>query len=389
MSSKKSEPRRASDLDTHDLKEGDVSVIREAFNTHARYVPRRFKRSREKSVGASEIGQCARKIWYKKHDADYDADFIDGWGAAKRGKTFESRFFVPALRKHYGNKLLWAGSSQQRFTDKKLSATPDGLLIDQPRDALAELMVPDLGPSRCFAIECKTIDPRINLSEPKTENVFQTHVQLGMIRKFTKYKPDYAVIIYTNASFFDDNVEFVVRYDAEVFEHAHKRANQIMLSSLASDLKPEGWIAGGNECKYCPFAKACMALRGDVPDADKDKKADPQFIAEMVELAMQERELATHADEAKRDQREVQEKIKQRLRDKGLSSVKGSGISIVWSAIKGRPSYDMPGIKAAAAAAGINLQRFETVGEPSDRLTVNVTKQDRLVTPNRSQRHGE
>ena len=81
-------------------------------------------------------------------------------------------------------------------------------------------------------------------------------------------------------------------YDHDVFQHAQKRANQIMLSSLASDLKPEGWIAGGDECKYCPFTKACRALRGDVPDVDKDNKADPQFIAEMIDLAQQERALA-------------------------------------------------------------------------------------------------
>ena len=49
--------------------------------------------------------------------------------------------------------------------------------------------------------------------------------------------------------------------------------------------------------------------------------------------------------------------------------------SIVWSAVKGRPSYDMPGIKAAAVAAGIDLQRYETVGEPSDRLTISITNQ--------------
>ena len=42
-------------------------------------------------------------------------------------------------------------------------------------------MVPDIGPSRCVAIECKTIDPRINLSEPKTEHTFQAIVQLGHV----------------------------------------------------------------------------------------------------------------------------------------------------------------------------------------------------------------
>lgn len=362
-----------------------MSIVKEAFDQHARVVRKGFnKKAREKTVGASEIGQCARKVWYLKHHVESDPEHIDGWGAAKRGSVFESRFFVPAMRKRYGSKLLWAGSAQQRFVDKYLSATPDGLLIEQPRDLLAELMVPDIGPSRSVVIDCKTVDPRINLSEPRTENVFQIIVQLGLVRKLTRYKPDYGVLIYTNASFFDDTVEFAVKHDPEAFEHAYKRATRIMISSTAGDLQPEGWIAGGHECKYCPFAKSCMALRGDVPAMVKDSKPDPQFLAEMIDLAQQERAHHDAVEQAKAEQREVQEKIKARLKEKGLPSIKSSGISIVWSAVKGRPSYDMPGIKAAAKAAGVDLQRFETVGDPSDRLTVSVTKQDRLVTLNRS-----
>ena len=364
-----------------------MSIVKEAFNKHARYVRRGFKSDRQKTVGASEIGQCARKIWYHKHGTGYDEDFADGWGAARRGTVFEKKFFLPAMRKQYGDKLLMAGGKQRRFVHKQLSATPDGILVDQPRNLLAGMMVPDIGPSRCVVIECKTIDPRINLSDPKGEHVFQTHVQLGMIRKFTKYKPDYAVIIYTNASFFDDTVEFIVRFDPNIFDHAYKRANKIMISSTASDLKPEGWIAGGNECKYCPFFSSCMALRGGVPPKSDLVTYEPQFLAEMVDLAHRERELKADVDAADLEHKEAQEKIKQRLREKGLSSVKTSDLSIVWSPVKGRPSFDMPGIKSAAAAAGVDIQRFETVGDPSDRLTVTVNRQDRLINIDRNLQH--
>jgi CRISPR/Cas system-associated exonuclease Cas4 (RecB family) len=357
-----------------------MSLVKEAFDNHASYVRKGFnKRERAKTVGASEIGQCARKVWYDKHHVDYDPEFIDGWGASKRGSVFESRFFVPAMRKKYGINLQWAGTQQKRFVDKYLSATPDGILVDQPKDLLAGLMVPDIGPSRCVVVDCKTIDPRINLSDPKPHHVFQVTVQLGLIRKLSKYKPDYAVLVYTNASFYDDTVEFVVKFDPEVFEHAYRRANQIMISSLASDLKPEGWIAGGDECKYCPFSRSCRALRGDVPAAEKGSRVDPQLISELLDLAREERLASERIKAAEYQHRDAQEKIKARLREKGLSSIKESGISILWSAVKGRPSYDMPGIKAAAAAAGVNLQRFETTGDRTDRLTVSITTQDRLV----------
>jgi hypothetical protein len=358
-----------------------MSIVKEAFDNHARAMRRKFKRTREKTVGASEIGLCSRRTWYLKHGVQYDSDYIDNWGAARRGNIFESKFFVPALRRHYGDNLVFEGGEQKHFVDKHLSATPDGWLIKQPRNLLAGLMVPDIGPSCCVVVECKTIDPRVNLSEPKTEHVYQAHVQLGMIRKFTKYKPDFAVIIYTNASFFDDTVEFVVRFDPDVYAHALKRANQIMISSQASDLRPEGWIAGGQECKYCPFATSCRALRGDVPDTDK-VASDPQFVAELVDLAQRERELHSNVKAIEMEHREVQEKIKVRLKEKGLRIVKTRDLNLIWSTVKGRPSFDMPGIRAAAAAAGIDIQRFETVGDPSDRLAVSVSKQDRLVKLN-------
>jgi|GEM_PF-1014681 len=356
-----------------------MSIIKEAFEKHARSARQKFKRAREQTVGASEIGQCARKIWYRKHGHPYDENYADGWGAARRGNVFEKSFFVPALRKHYGDKLIFAGGQQQRYVDKLLSATPDGILIDQPRNLLAHLMVPDIGPSRCVVIDCKTIDPRINLSEPKGEHVFQVQVQLGLVRKLTKFKPDFGILAYTNASFFDDNVEFVVKFDPEVFQEAVKRSVAIMTSVNASDLKPEGWIDGGDECKYCPFLASCRALRGRVPLND-DVAQDKQFIAELVDLAGQERAAHGKVDEASKAHRELQEKIKSRMREKGLRFIKTRELNVTWSAVKGRPSYDMVGIKAAAAAAGIDLQRFETVGEPSDRLLVSVTKQDRLVT---------
>jgi len=69
----------------------------------------------------------------------------------------------------------------------------------------------------------------------KLEHVYQAQVQLGMVRAKTKYKPEYAVIAYTNASFFDDVVEFVVRYDSEIFIDAQKRAARIMTAHRAEE----------------------------------------------------------------------------------------------------------------------------------------------------------
>lgn len=350
-----------------------MSIVREALDAYATTPRTRFHRGRDKSVGASEIGQCTRKVWWLKHPGDTRNDgHKDSWGASRRGSVFESRFFVPAMRKHYGDKLKYAGGEQRRLSKGYLSATPDGLLIKQPRNALAGLMVPDIGPSGEIVIECKSIDPRIKLSEAKPEHVFQAQVQLGLFRELTKHKPDYAVIVYTNASFFDDNIEFVTKFDPAVFEHAKQRAAKVMTATSPSELRPEGWISGGSECDYCPFSTACRRLRGGVPDTDKVTN-DPQFIAEITDLAREEREWSKRVQAAATGQRELQEKIKVRLREKGLRKISGDGLNVVWSNVVGRPAFDIPALKAAAQTAGFDLQRFERVGEPSDRLTIQVS----------------
>jgi len=354
-----------------------VSITREAFQNHATRARKKFASGRNKTVGASEIGQCARKTWYAKHNMLYDEDYVDGWGAARRGNTFEKGFFVPAMRKHYGDKLLFAGGQQKRLTYKELGATPDGMLVEQPRNLLAGLMVPDIGPSRCIVVDCKTIDPRINLSQPKEEHVFQVQVQMGMFHMLTEFQPEYAVLAYTNASFFDDVVEFAVKMDAKVFENGQKRAKQIMTATSPDQLRPEGWISGGKECEYCPFYKACQKLRG-AGEGD-GKPPSPQLMAQIRDLAAEEREWHTRVSIAEKEHRKMQDALKTVLKDNHLRRVEESGLSVVWSPVKGRLSYDMPAIRNAAAAKGIDIQRFETVGDPTDRLTVQVIKRDRLV----------
>ena len=59
-------------------------------------------------------------------------------------------------------------------------------------------------------------------------------------------------------------------------------------------------------------------------------------------------------------------------RAKGLRRVAGDDFSIVWSPVKGRQSFDVKALKAAAIAAGVDVAQFETIGEPTDRLDVRV-----------------
>ena len=122
-------------------------MIRAALDDYARTRTRQFDADRSQTVGASEVGQCARKVFYLKNEADpvcgaqRDLDFADGWGARLRGTVFEDQVWTPALRAKFNSQLLFAGDEQRTLVSGFVSATPDALLIEQPRECA--------GTSRC------------------------------------------------------------------------------------------------------------------------------------------------------------------------------------------------------------------------------------------------
>jgi hypothetical protein len=331
---------------------------------------------RTSTVGASEIGQCLRKIFYAKNLDDphfairRDADHVDNWGAQQRGVAFEQAFWVPALRAKYSERLKFAGGEQRSFESGFLSATPDALLTDAPAGILAELGVPDIE-SDCLLLEAKTIDPRVKLDGPKPEHRYQVIVQLGLVRETTSFAPEYAVISYADASFWSEISEFAVKFDPNVYETAKRRAAKAMTARQASELPPEGFIAGGGECRYCPFAQACGIERHTLPETSA-AAVDPQFIAEARDLAREAKRCQSAVAVAETQLRNVQHEIRERLRAKALRRVTGDDFSITWAPMRGRPSLNVKALKAAAIAAGVDVAQFETVGEPSDRLDIRV-----------------
>lgn len=359
-------------------------MIKEAlteYATKSRTLNRTWSTDRLKTIGASEIGKCAREMYWRKiaHDGR-DADFSsrDRWGARVRGTIMEDKFWYHAMRRKFGKNLLYAGPNQVTLTDGYLSATPDALVVNQPRDALAHLGIPDIGEDRCFAAECKTIDPRVNLTQAREENAYQAQVQLGLFRTKTKHRPIVNVISYIDASFWDEVMEFPITFSDRVFDQAHARAVKIKTATDPRELKPEGWIAGGGDCEYCPFTRACGVVRRSVPEAEV--AADPQFIAEISDLSREHEQIALRIERDTVLLNEKKQEIKDRLRDKKVRRIPKV---VVWSSVKGRQSYDYVKIKQAAIDAGVDVEQFSTVGEPTDRLQVLVSPEELPSIPER------
>ena len=346
-----------------------MSIIKDTLDRHAAAVDKLWTHDRSNTVGASEIGQCIRKIfWLKsendaKHRVPRDPDYTETWGARARGTVFEDAFWEPAMRRRFGDRLKFAGKDQKTFVSDFLSATPDGLIAN-----LTDAEKKEIGTEAdCCLAECKTADPRTNLDVAKPQNVFQTQVQMGLVRECTAFRPTHSVLSYTDASFWSDVKEFVIAFDEKLFDTAKQRAMTIMTATSPNETPPEGWIAGGAECRYCPFTVACGVQRRNLPFQDSD--VDPQFAAEMKDAALALRTMEKSRDTLDSDVRALQDQIKTRLREKGVRKIPGV---LQWSSVKGRAGYDNKAIKQAAIDAGIDVDQFSTLGEPSDRLVITV-----------------
>ncbi len=355
-------------------------MIKQALDAYAASQTKVFKQDRSQTLGASEVGACCRQTWFKKNVDDptmritSDPEYADGWGARTRGNLIEDGLWTPAMRARYGDDVLYTGDQQRTLVSGFLSATPDGLLINQPSNALSHLGVEDtvtydhsLYGDGTIDLDCKSIDPRVKVL-PKPEHVFQIHVQIGLIRELTNHKPLYGVLSYIDASFCDSVQEFAVRFDPQVFEAARKRAIAIMGAKTAADVRPEGVIAGGKECDHCAYTEACGAVRAKaVPVAETEANAELRHAA--TTLALDVRHFEKQAKDFERQAKEAGQQLKEMLAQANTRSVPGV---CVWSSVKGRKGLDFDGLKQAAVAAGVDLTRFEKVGPESDRLTIAI-----------------
>lgn len=341
-------------------------MIKQALDEYAKSLKKTWAHDRTKTVGSSEIALCERKIWFAKNEHDEDDDYLGSYGATMRGDIMEEHVWFAALKKKFGKQLLFAGKDQKTLQDGLLSSTPDGILTGLKRDALKHLGIADIE-SDCILVEAKSIDPRTNMTQEKTHHAAQTQIQLGLVRKLTKYKPMYALISYIDASFYDQVTEFPVRFNPKSFAAGQLQAKRILTAKTARDLKPVGFIAGGRDCEHCPFVKPCGIVRRDLPY--KEKPVDPQFRAEVSDTCREILAQKKIVDAENSKLIAMNQDLKDRLREKSVRVIKDV---VTWSAVKGRVSVDNKALQAAAAAKGINIGDFETVGDPTDRLQITL-----------------
>lgn len=360
-------------LDEDTVIDGDVispSVINFSgmFSAFEAATEKSWKYDRNASLGASEVFGCIRKSYFKKFGYEPDDDHESDWGAAKRGDIIENHFAVPAVEAILpeGASLIMAGDNQDTLRKRRLSATPDGLIINLKRDALKQLGIDDIE-SDCVVAEFKSFDPRSHITEEKAIHRGQTQVQMGLIHELTEYKPQYAIIFYFNASILSDIRPYVVKFDPKVYATAKERAELVFATQDPADLPPEGKI--DDTCRLCEFHDECAIAQGHATPREVRSIGDNSTLDRLEELGRRYKEAKARAKEHETEAGEAAQEIKDLLRkhDTKKATTEG-GVSISVSWCKGKKTLD----RIALEADGIDLSEYEKEGNGYDRLTVNI-----------------
>ena len=350
--------------------------IKEMFNGYIAAHQKVWDHDRSSTVGASEAFACQRKVFFDKHEDDFEKDPVDeengtGWGAMERGNHMED-WVVKVLEfmKPEGSEYLFGSQGQETFVYGKNSATPDGLFTNLAPDALKAYGIDDIE-SDCVGVEIKSFDPRANFDEEKAVHHGQSQVQMGIIRRMTDYKPMYTLIVYVNASFYDDVRVFVVRYDPGSWKAAVRRADEVLSATEPFELRPEGKISGG--CDYCPWQNECArASKESLPNRDGIKdELNPDDDDMLFDLVTREREADLAKKEAEKTQKELKEEIRELMMDLDRKRAKTERFSVTWSWQNGSKTLD----KEAVKEAGIDLEPFMKDGNGFDKMTIKLAKE--------------
>lgn len=331
----------------------------------------KFK-DRISTLGASETFDCIRLGWLRRFKPDLaDTDDIP-YGIFERGNVTEASFFVPKIISVFGREnVLFIGSEQETFKTDKSSATPDSLIINQPRDILAEYGIPDIGEDGTFMIECKSFNPQLNLYKEKTVNRGQAVMQLGEVRRNTQYKPTYNVILYINVADYDDLRDFIVEYDEDIYQAGIKRGELLYSATKATQLKPEGKYT--DRCLYCEFSQACKALEVDKVPVQKKLDVPQDVLDRLTTTALRLQALDEELDKLEQEKVKLREEVKDELISIGTNSLVKSGLTVSYVKMKGKKTLD----KGKLKADGIELDEYFKEGAEFTRLNISYSDKNK------------
>lgn len=365
----------------------------DAFRASVANSQKEWQFDRSETVGASEVFSCIRRTAMAKRFPEFEDKMEDGapanWGHAERGNLVENHFAVPHLRKVFGDqRCLYMGEEQKTFRNGKLSATPDGVLVDLEEDAFAKYGIPKLpSPSVCLDIKTfgtQKMTPRINDEIAADKKVYwpvgqhrgQVITQMGLVRSDNNNaKPDIGALLYISPVDLSDIRLSLFEFDQNVFDNAVSRADKVFDESLGiEDYEPEG--IRFNDCMYCKFKNKCNEIEmkrhpGKAVVANNDV-ASEEKVTKAKELTVEVTSLRAKLQEITYYKKVLETELKDLIFSLNSSKITGDGWSASVTQNKGRNSVNVK----EAEAAGIDLSEFKKVGRPYFTLNTQVKKED-------------
>lgn len=355
-------------LDLHALVTAAVGATVKTWSGH----------DRRDTVGASEVGDCMRKVVYNKHGATPDASYEQDYGATERGNVIEAWIIdrmqqqLKALREAGTTdiELLFAtDEGQKTLVAGAQSATPDGLFVSK-----TGFMLPNGEQVTSLYNEIKSKDPRPfdRLTAAEPNHIDQCIQGMDLLRRRTPHKPEWAVITYVNASFLSQRKQFFVRFDEGHAEALRARAHSI-LNDYDLDTLPDAegrMYFDSKPCEYCPYKSICEGKR--VADIPADEKPVARGVADQIgTLAGDYKALGLEIEDLEADRKRIAEQINIELTKAGTRKVKADWGSVsVWSAHP-PASYDMKKMRED----GVDVDAYQRpAGEPSLRVGVFLKK---------------
>lgn len=300
---------------------------------------------RDAFLNSSEAGYCIRRLWYGKHQPELAAP--DSWGYARRGSHAEKYLVESILATN--QPLLWAGTTQVAVQDEKrrLSANPDGCFVYG-------------GEAEDHGVEFKSIDPRTNRKNlPKAEHIVQFQMAMALVNQQHNLEVKKGTLVYMDASNFDEIDEFEVDVDMAILDRMAKKAKKVFTTKNVDSLDREGVRNGG--CKYCLFTGPCGVTPTEAAGRKKANRgsnldADVQRIMEVKKIK----------SDAETEEKVLKASIGDELTKRKTNSVVVGDVTVQLAEVAGRTTID----KKSMTADGIDLSKYEKVGKPSTRLTV-------------------
>ena len=259
---------------------------------------KRWKHDRKLTVGASEVGNCIRQVYYSKHG--YPEERPQSWGPATRGNVVEA----------WARGRLRAAGFQVENVQRTLISPPLSATLDMTIDGMP--------------VDLKSFDPRIH------DPVRQKHrLQLQVQMKLTGAAVGW--LLYVNASDFSDLREVELEFDPSVAEAMRERA-WIMLRAAEPPEREGRWTG---DCTWCPFQTECLGKpivgEGVLSEAEQ---AELRTLRDTASVAVATVEYARERNERLREQaHEVLRRANVSIMP-GVVSVQNNGI-LRWIREKG------------------------------------------------------